>query len=270
MQTQIATGMRWHLFVRLSVINKRNNPQLQDLSVAAIALSDAKPITTQMHYMKTWPQGAKMAYGLFYKGKCVGVMVLGYAPTTETKVKKHCAKIGKQQYIELQRTWISDAVGHNAESWMMSRVMQLLKLAGVWVVLTHSGGCKDDVGFIFQASGWLYFGCEKCNDFYRTQNNEYKNLVSAMRFGRVPADVMKSGPQATGEYLYGPGEIVYARRHLYLYPIKKGIRERLRKVAMVFPKDPAQYRFDQHWEGGARGADASNGVSGSIPEPSAN
>ena len=236
-----------------------HNPQLDRLSVRPIGLKDARRITVSQHYMKTWPQGASMAFGLFMDGRCYGVMVLGYAPTTGKKVGKWCNKIERSQYIELQRTWISDKIGHNAESWMMARVMRRLKDAGVWLVLTHSGGCKDDVGFIFQASGWLYFGGEKCNDFFQTKKGEYKNLVSAMRFGRVPKDVIKQGQQACGEYLYGDGEIINARRHLYLYPIKKGLRRRLKKYTVPFPKNPAVYRKDQGWsqqvmEVSARGA----------------
>jgi len=241
------------------MINKTPNDQLKDLSVMPIGMSDAKRITTSKHYMKTYPKGACMAFGVFLAGKCLGVFVLGYAPTTEKKVKKHCSNIERGQYIELQRTWISDALGHNTESWAMAKVMGYLKKAGVWLVLTHSGGCKDDVGFIFQASGWLYFGGDKCNDFFETKKGEYKNLVSAMRFGRVPKDIMKTGQQAIGEYLFGDGAIVNARRHLYLYPIKKGLRHRLNKLSLPYPKNPAQYRFGQQWtekdlEVSARGA----------------
>lgn len=254
------------------MLNKTPNPALDRAHVIVISLKDARRITTAMHYMRTWPQGAKIAFGLMLDGKCLGVMVSGYAPTTERKIKKWCNKIERHQYIELQRTWISDLMGHNTESWMMSRAMKIFKSMGLWLVLTHSGGCKDDVGFIFQASGWLYFGGESCSDFYLTKAGEYKNVVSAMRFGRVPKVVMQAGKQAIGEHLFGPGAVVSARRHLYLYPIKKGIRRRLRKIALAPPKDPARYRFQQRWitkEEGARGADGGNVVSGSIPDSSA-
>lgn len=240
------------------MVNKTHNPQLDRMRVAPISLADAKRITVSSHYMKTWPQGACLAFGIFMDGRCHGCMVLGYAPTTEKKIRKHCNKLEKSQYIELQRTWISDNLGYNTESWMMSRVMGYLKRAGYWLVLTHSGGCKDDVGFIFQASGWLYFGAEPCNDFFMTVKGAYKNIVSAMRFGRVPKPIMTQGPQAIGEYLFGAGEIVNARRHLYLYPIKKGLRWRLSKLCKAPPKDPAIYRLDQKWsmDMSARGANA--------------
>lgn len=228
-------------------INTAPNEQLKHLEVKPIPLKAAKEITVTRHYMKTWPQGAVVGFGLFFNNKCLGVMVLGYAPTTEIKVKKYCTNIERNQYIELQRTWVSDTLGHNTESWMMARVMNILKKNGVWLVLTHSGGCKDDVGFIFQASGWLYFGADPCNDFFETKKGEYKNLVSALRFGRVPKEVMRKGMQASGEYLFGDGKIVEARRHLYLYPIKKGVRSRLKKKSLPFPKNPAVFRKDQKW-----------------------
>lgn len=249
-----------------------HNKQLDRMSVSPVCLKDARRLTVKNHYMKTWPQGACQAFGVFMDGRCYGCMVLGYAPTTEAKIKKHCANIKRGQYIELQRTWVSDRLGHNTESWMMARVMRYLKAAGVWVVLTHSGGCKDDVGFIFQASGWLYFGGDPCSDFYCTQKDEYKNISSAMRFGRVPKEVMKEGKQAVGEYLFGPGVIVNARRHLYLYPINKGLRARLKKLAQRPPKDPAIFRKDQQWsvpvmEECARGATGNGYGSHYTPPP---
>jgi hypothetical protein len=254
------------------MINTKSNPFLAECRVSPISLKDARKITVAKHYMGTWPQGAKVAFGLFKKSKCVGVMVAGYAPTTERKVAKWCRKIQKSQYIELQRTWISDEMGHNTESWMMARVMRLFKKSGVWLVMTHSGGCKDDVGFIFQASGWLYFGADPCNDFYETERGEYKNLVSAMRFGRVSKDILKRGQQAIGEHLFGAGKIVNARRHLYIYPINRGLRQRLKKQTLPFPKNPAIYRLDQKWHP-ANGV-VSTGlkpakVSDSIPDNSA-
>jgi hypothetical protein len=253
-------------------LNKTANEQLKELRVAPINLKDARRIVTTQHYMKTWPNGCKAAYGLFHNGLCKGVMTLGYASHTEKKIRKFCTKLEREKYIELQRTWISDELGHNTESWMMARVMESLKKAGVWLVLTHSGGCKDDVGFIFQASGWLYFGFEKCDDFYETKKGEYKNMIAPLMFGRVPPDVIKQGKQEIGRYLFGDGRLVNARRHLYLYPINKGLRRRLIKIAMQPPKNPAQYRFQQNWttkEEGARGADGGNVVSGSIPDSSA-
>jgi len=240
------------------MINKQKNEQILEMSVTAISRKDAKRISTSQHYMKTWPQGSCIYFGVFFRGMCYGVLVLGYSSSTERKIKKYSTNIKKEQYIELQRTWISDKLGHNTESWAIARVMSLLKSMGVWLVLTHSGGCKDDVGFIFQASGWMYFGCDKCEDFYLTDKGEYKNIIASMMYGRVPSSVLKQTKGEIGRYLFGDGEIIKARRHLYLYPIKREIRKRLKKYCLPFPKDPADVRFRQEWitqEAGARGAD---------------
>ena len=224
------------------------NSQLLECSVAPITIKDAKRITVSMHYMKTWPQGATHEYGMFYRGKCCGVMVLGVSEKKKKKVARYCTNIKNGRYIELQRTWISDVLKQNAESWMMARVMRDMKRLGVWLVITHSGGCKDDVGFIFQASGWLYFGFDPCRDFYLTRGGEFKNIGSAMRYGRVPNDIARRGAQAAGEYLYGEGKLVEARRHHYVYPIHKPLRRRLSKLALPPPKNPAIFRRDQTWQ----------------------
>ena len=67
----------------------------------------------------------------------------------------------------MQRLWISDDYGHNSESYVLALTMKLLKeKTDLKVVFTHAGGCKNDCGIVYQASAWLYFGKDVCNDFY--------------------------------------------------------------------------------------------------------
>jgi len=222
----------------------------QDFSnckVVRVTLESAKPIIVSRHYMKTWPSGAMYAYALMNNGNVVGIMVSGVSSSTRKKISNVIHNIGDDEYVELMRTWISDTMGNNSESWMMSRVIDHHKDMGYRVFVTNSGGCKDDVGFIFQASGWLYFGAKPCNDFFLTSKNEYKNISAAMRYGRVPKNIIKEGADAVGRHLFGEGEIISARRHLYIYPIESGIRRRLKKIAMDFPKNPKVFRKDQLW-----------------------
>ena len=92
----------------------------------------------------------------------------------------------------------------------------------------------------------LYFGKEKCDDFYLTKAGEYKNIIAPMRFGRVPKGI--KGGQNIGNYLFGEGEIVNSYRYLYLYPLNKGIRVFLQNKTQPYPKDSKVFRKDQQWQ----------------------
>lgn len=221
----------------------------------------AKHICETQHYMRTYPSGAKVNIAIMDGNKVVGICVFGYSTQTDKKVAKVAYGIGKAEYLEMQRLWISDLYGHNTESYSLARIIEKLKADyNLRMVVTHAGGCKDDCGIVYQASGWLYFGSQPCNDFYETEAGEYKNMIAPIRFGRV--DAKGKTLQQVGEELFGAGRVVYAHRYFYVYPIDKSIRRRLSKLQQPYPKESKQFRKDQQWvapQGVAAGAGAGNG-----------
>jgi protein-arginine kinase activator protein McsA len=221
---------------------------IKNLIVKPINRDSAKKIVILNHYMKTFPSGSYLHFGIFDKtnNKIAGIAVFGYSSSTDSKVKKLVNDLQKNEYIEMQRLWISDDFGHNAESYVLSLIIQTLKQkTKVKIIFTHAGGCKNDCGIVYQASSWLYFGKEICNDFYLTKTGEYKNIIAALRFGRISAKGRK--PNEIGKELFGDGDIVKSFRYKYIYPIHKGIRRRLEKKSLPYPKDSAIFRKDQKW-----------------------
>jgi hypothetical protein len=221
---------------------------IKSLVIKPISPQDAKRVVIAKHYMKTFPMGSVLHFGIFDSNtnRLSGIAVFGYSSSTDNKVLNIVKELKKNEYIEMQRLWISDDYGHNAESYVLGLIMNELKnKTPVKVVFTHAGGCKNDCGIVYQASSWLYFGKEPCNDFYLTKKGEYKNIVAALRFGRVKAK--GKSPNEIGFELFGEGKIVNSYRYRYIYPIHKGIRRRLEKTALPYPKDSANFRKDQQW-----------------------
>lgn len=140
-------------------------------------------------------------------------------------------------------------LGHNTESFVLGKVYELFKKnTKIKVILTHAGGCKNDCGIVYQSSSWLYFGKEKCNDFYLTKNGEYKNIIAPMRFGRVPKGI--KGNANIGRALFGEGKVIESFRYCYIYPLHKGIRAFLEKKKLPYPKDSEHFRKNQQWVNG--------------------
>lgn len=220
-----------------------------DLEVMPISRKQAKSIILKNHYMRTFPQGAQLCFGFVDKGVPVGVCVFGYSSATEAKVKRLGLELKREQYLELQRLWISDKYGHNTESYVLGQMVRQIKLhTDVQVIVTHAGGCKKDCGIVYQACSWLYFGKEKCNDFYLTDAGEYKNIIAAMRFGRVNSKGKST--QQIGEELFGSGRIINSFRYNYACPVSKRIRRQLAFIAKPYPKDSAVFRRNQEWQDG--------------------
>jgi hypothetical protein len=221
------------------------NKQLDEIVVKVIDSKMAKAYTIKNHYMKTFPN-PKVCFGVFFRKKLSGVISFGMSTATEKKIKKILPKVNQGEFLEMQRMNILDILGHNAESYVLGKIYSLFKKnTKVKVLITHAGGCKNDCGIIYQASSWLYFGKEKCEDFYLTEAGEYKNIIAPMRFGRVPKGI--KGAQNVGEYLFGKGQLIKSYRYFYLYPLNKGVRSYLEKKALDYPKDSAVFRKNQEW-----------------------
>lgn len=216
-----------------------------DIYVKPISKQAAKKITVQNHYMKTWPQGSQIYFGVFTNGVLSGAVVFGKTSAMEAKGKK-IGYVGGG-LIEMQRMWISDRLGHNAESLSLSMIIKQIKEnTDIRLIITHAGGCKNDCGIVYQASAWLYFGSQKCEDFFLLRSGEYKNIAAAMRFGRVSAKGKTK--QQIGVELFGNGKIVVSKRHLYAYPLKKSLRRILSRSSIKeFPKDSSNFRRGQKW-----------------------
>jgi hypothetical protein len=222
-----------------------SNPQLKEIEVKVIDRATAKSYTIKNHYMKTFPN-PKVCFGVFYHKRLCGVLTFGLSTATGEKIRKIIPKIADNEFIEMQRMNLLDVLGFNAESYVLGKVYELFKKnTKIKALITHAGGCKNDCGIIYQSSSWLYFGKDKCDDFYLTKNGEYKNIIAPMRFGRVPKGI-KVG-QKVGEYLFGEGEIINSYRYLYIYPLNKGIRKYLEKKAIEYPKDSKVFRKNQKW-----------------------
>jgi len=217
------------------------------ISIKIIDRDTAKQIVIKKHYMKTFPAGAALFYGIFHGGlKTVrGVAVFGKSSSTNSKCKIFGIK--ENEILEMQRLWVSDLLGHNAESKILSLIMKNIKQNApqIKVIWTYAGGCKDDCGIVYQSSGFMFLGSEECNDFYLTKSGEYKNIISALRFSKAPKHLKKKEDIAA--YLYGEGELLKTHRHYYFYPICKKIRRVMAKAVKPFPKQSANFRKDQHW-----------------------
>lgn len=221
---------------------------VDDIYVRPISRELAKQVIKSKHYMKTFPSGAKLFVGIYHKGfkPIMGVAVFGMSTGTLSKVKLFPG-ITAENIIEMQRLWIDDKMLHNAESKTLSLIMKLFKEKApqIKVVWTYAGGCKNDCGIVYQSSGFMYLGSEKCSDFFLTDSGEYKNIINVLRFGKAPKELKT--PEEKARYVYGPGKIVDANRHYYFYPICKGVRRRMKNKIKPFPKFSENFRKDQEW-----------------------
>lgn len=215
--------------------------ELEKIIVKVIPSDIARVYTVKYHYMKTFPNSV-VCFWVIYDKRLMWVITFWYSTQTEAKIKKLIPHIEKNEYLEMQRMNIKDELWKNTESYVLWKIMKILKSKWIKAVITHSWWCKNDCWIVYQSSSRLYFWKEVCNDFYLTEKWEYKNIIAPARFGRVPKWI--KWWQAIWEYLFWKWKLIKSYRYFYIYPINKWIRAYLEKKALPYPKDSAMFRKD--------------------------
>lgn len=148
----------------MPVSPKRRRPQVGakvDFEVQEIDKDTTKAMVLEHHYSGRCP-GIKYTYGLFEAGRLVGCVVYS-VPASYTLCQGVCGLSDPETGIEFQKLVIelSRLViltrSHNAASYLVGTSLRLLP---DHVVVSYAD-CNDHVGhvgYVYQATNWLYTG----------------------------------------------------------------------------------------------------------------
>src|SRR5574344_2248474 len=103
---------------------------LGNLMIKSVPKEIAKEMIIKNHYSHKWNTGGfgKFNFGIFRAEepqKCLGVAVYGYMKTPRAKIFTHPNP--KAWMCELNRMWIDDTLGHNAESLLIASSIKMLR-----------------------------------------------------------------------------------------------------------------------------------------------
>ncbi len=126
------------------------------------------------HYSGTFP-AARFQFGLFHKGKIVGVAVFSHPCRDD--VITNVFPVKATDAVELGRFVLYDNVPGNGETWFLARTFELLKKGGLVGIVSHSDPVprtRSDgavifpghIGTIYQAHNGKYLGRSSAQSLY--------------------------------------------------------------------------------------------------------
>ena len=134
---------------------------LGTLVIKQIDKNIAKEMIIKNHYSHKWntPFG-KYNFGIFRDGVLLGVA--SYGQMMNPKAKIFTSNNPNGWMIELNRMWIDDTLGHNAETVLIGASLKLLKKLDPNIVAVQSfADGRLGCGTIYKASNFKYYGyCE--------------------------------------------------------------------------------------------------------------
>lgn len=133
--------------------------QGEEKHVERITYQEAKPFILNIHYARRMPC-VQYAFGLKKDGKIIGVVTYGQ-PASPYLCKGVAGEENRKQVLELNRLVILPQYnGENYASFLVSKSLKMLPNKTFVVSYADWGGWHH-VGYVYQATNWLYTGITK-------------------------------------------------------------------------------------------------------------
>lgn len=130
-----------------------------NLSVQRITYQMTKPFLLEIHYARRMPC-IQYAFGLFDDGRLIGVVTYGQ-PASPPLCKGIAGEKNRKHVLELNRLAIlPEFNGGNCASYLVSHSLKMLPSRTFVVSYADFGGWHH-VGYVYQATNWIYTGMTK-------------------------------------------------------------------------------------------------------------
>lgn len=196
------------------MIIEKKTKSLGTLQIRDIPYDVAKKVIIKNHYSKKWNAAfGKYNYGIFRENELLGVCVYGLPmnPMSDTSILK------TGNLIELNRLWISDVLGKNAESIFISSTFNLLKKDAPHIDAVQSfADGRLGVGTIYKATNFRYYGYHKTLFFENKKTGVVYHKVLLQNTNRMTSFLGKNI-----EYLDGLLVPFYVKTYRYIYLLNK-------------------------------------------------
>lgn len=203
----------------------KHTKSLGTLTIRTVEKKLAKSMIIENHYSHKWNESFGMInFGIFRENsnRCLGVAVFGRMMNSHS-FKSISDDLNKDNIVELNRLWVDDCLGHNAESLFIGACFKILRAEypEIKAVQSFADG-RLGCGTIYKATNFKYFG------FHKTLF--YENKIT----GEITHNVIMTNAKSIGivrmnrqwcEGILKPFEV---NTYRYIYPLKK-IRFKLKE-----------------------------------------
>lgn len=203
--------------MELEIIKKTS---LGSLIIKTIDKEIAKKMIIDNHYSHKWNNGGfgKYNFGIFRSDDpetCLGVAAYGYMKNSKAKIFYHPNPQGWM--CELNRLWISDELGYNAESIFLSSSIKMIRKIDKNIVAIQSfADGRLGCGTIYKAANFKYYGYHLTRFVKNIRSNEF-----------IHDQILTNSTSPTGyirnnvSFLLGDTEVYQVRTYRYIYPLCK-------------------------------------------------
>lgn len=133
----------------------------KDIEIKVISSDAARKIVSLYHYSGKSTQNSQIHFGVFLNGSLQGALQFG--PSIDKRRMAQNLGIGMNEFLELNRMALSDALPKNSESRAISICLRLLKknYSFLRCIISFADACQCGDGTIYRASGFKLHSFKK-------------------------------------------------------------------------------------------------------------
>ncbi len=208
----------------------------------------AKDIIIKNHYSHKWNTAfGKVNVGIFQCGndKCLGVASFGNLMNPKS-FKQFNKDFTQDNIIELNRLWIDDCLGKNAETILLGASWKIIRqnYPNIKAVQSFADG-RLGCGTIYKASNFDYYGY--------TESLFYENIDTGEAQHKVPMEnTMRPDGMIKLNVLFAQNKLkpFFVKTYKYIYPLYKNVKIELsRQKYPEYDKGIIECNSYQHRKG---------------------
>ncbi|MDE6037782.1 MAG: hypothetical protein K2G05_05930 [Duncaniella sp.] len=196
----------------------KQTSSLGDLLIKPVDKELARKMVIEHHYSHKWNTGG---FGVFNFGifranepdRCLGVAVYGYMKNPHAKIFEHPNT--NAWMCELNRLWIDDCLGKNAETILIAASIKLIRKMDPNVVAIQSfADGRLGCGTIYKAANFKYYGFHYTRFLYNRRTGEF-TYEQILTNTSSPSGYVRSNIA----FLLGDLDIFIVKTYRYIYPL---------------------------------------------------
>ena len=166
------------------------------------------------HYSHKIVQNSYLHLGVFFKKELMGVLSFGYALNPSSIGRKVFPGLGNNEYMELNRMWLDDALPKCVASCVFSYCIKVIKklYPAVKIIQSFADARCHKNGLVYMACNFVYYGYHE-GDFY-VFGDEFIHPIEVNR-------ILKTGERKKEDFVK-----VYYRQYRFIFYIDKKMRDK--------------------------------------------
>ena len=203
--------------------------------------AEARALCLERHYSRTWNHSfGAYNYGMRdSNGKLIGVAVYGEMKNPASIAS--IADVRSGELVELNRLWIDDSAGRNAETQLMAYAHgELRRNTPVRIIQSFADG-RLGVGTIYQAASFGYYGHHETLFYENIRTGRVHNSTS------MNNTATREGMLLNVHLARGDMRAFRVDTYRYLKPLNKSYARRIRLERVPYPKVRRGARYIENY-----------------------